>query len=45
MVFIFIFRKDTMHILLYNNFVSYQFEDTVAFEILFDYDKYNKVQQ
>ena len=34
-----------MHILSYNSFVSYQCEDTVAFEILFDYDKYNKVQQ
>ena len=45
MLFIFIFRKDTMHILLYNSFVSYQCEAIAAFEILFDYDKYNKVQQ
>ena len=32
----FIFRKDTMHILSYNSFVSYQCEDTIAFEIMFD---------
>ena len=34
-----------MHILSYNSFVSYQCEDTVAFEILFDTIENNKVEQ